>query len=509
MSTAGLALNTWRVRLYFSSSLLQYVRFEQSSHFNSATPSESEGELSWLATGLKSTTSEAEVNGEAIYLLRVFMRVSNTVIPGTYDGTSLGLYPRATELISGAAFLLSSDGQIFDSRGSIQTRGRLEVAGQVASGILAYFPSGTLANLAPLTLVSSSHPLMVIQFGSDDRHDDQMSIVNATNCSTAEPSTVLALSDCNVLLGQSQTASKASAAISVSHGGMHALVTVTVYAPQSVSIMADNTTLNRFATSSGESLTKCTSGGRSAFPYQRTRVHAFADGLDATHLVSFGTADADIVAVSSARQDVVEGRQAGTTTLHLSGGGQLSSIPTITLDVTDTLVFATELVTRVITTVRWAPYWQPQAEYVFGQPFRAVAEVSNVMTAEGHGGYMFSRVRWSDGHEEDVGYSPVGSVEELGVVSRSNGVVLTDPSAGETFWHVAVAVGALRECVSSVAVDWSVCGHSVASGMLPLYLELPDATAASVAIVEERLTPVGNDAGLEPIGVPTSSQVNT
>ena len=86
--TAGLSLNTWRVRLYFGSSVVSYLSFEQSSHFNSASPNPSAGEVSWLATGLKSTASEAQVTGSAIYLARVTMRVRSGVAGGSYGGAN-------------------------------------------------------------------------------------------------------------------------------------------------------------------------------------------------------------------------------------------------------------------------------------------------------------------------------------------------------------------------------------------------------------------------------------
>ena len=69
-------------------------------------------QVSWLATGIKSTTSNADVTGSAVYLLRITMAVSSGVAAGTYDGTTLGLYPRATELISSAAFVSGADGQV-------------------------------------------------------------------------------------------------------------------------------------------------------------------------------------------------------------------------------------------------------------------------------------------------------------------------------------------------------------------------------------------------------------
>ena len=111
------------MRLYFSSSLLQYSSFLQSGHFNSASSSVSPGEVSWLATGIKSTTSNSDVTGTAIYLVSASMSFHSSVAAGTYGSTTLGLYPRATELISGGAFVQDVNGPVLDGRDGVQTSG--------------------------------------------------------------------------------------------------------------------------------------------------------------------------------------------------------------------------------------------------------------------------------------------------------------------------------------------------------------------------------------------------
>ena len=59
--------------------------------------------------------------------------------------------------------------------------------------------------------------------------------------------------------------------------------------------------------------------------------------------------------------------------------------------------------------------------------------------------------------------------------------------------------------MTSVQATWSVCGTPIASGNLPLFLNLPDPVAARVTISASRLTAVGDDASRSPIGVPTTS----
>ena len=503
-NTVGLALNTWRVRLYFSSTLVQYVSFEQSSLFNSASPSVSSGEVSWLATGVKSTTTDAQVTGSAIYLLKIRMRVAAGASAGVYStDAALGLYPRATELISGAAFVENTNGQVFDARGTAQSLGQLEVVASSAAGIFAYAPSGTLANLEPLSGSTSTYPLAVVEVGSDDRLEVETSAVSGSSCSSSEPQSVLQLSGCVVELGSLQTASKAGASVIVVHNGFVASPVFDVYTPQSTQLTVEDGVLNRFNGASAAVLSSCSSGGRTAYPYQRTRVRAFADGLDAMPLVSFVTQDTSVAGVWSLQYDVIEGRQAGTTTAHLSGRSSLT--PSVLISVSDTVVSASELVVRVVTGAAWRTGGEPSSEYVFGSAVLASAEVSNVMTAEGVSGRVFSRVVWSDGHEEDVAYHPASTLYEMSVTSGTSGVALTAPSGSERFWQAGVAVGALRECVTSVQATWSVCGTPIASGNLLLFLNLPDPVAARVTISASRLTAVGDDASRSPIGVPTTS----
>ena len=94
------------------------------------------------------------------------------------------------------------------------------------------------------------------------------------------------------------------------------------------------------------------------------------------------------------------------------------------------------------------------------------------------------------------------------MTSGSDNVVLLPPeSAGndEKFWAVAVAQGAESECVTSVIVNWTVCGAVVASGSLPLLLQMPTPVAASLRPLQPRLAPKDSDATLPGVGVPSTS----
>ena len=504
--TATLSLNTWRVRIYFSSDYLQYDSFVQSGHFNSASPSPSSGEVSWLATGVKSTTVASDVTGSAIYLLQVRLSVKSSVAAGTFSGDSLGLYPRATELISGAAFVQDSNGQVFDSRDTAQTRGQLVVVSSSTAGIFAYPPSGVLANMAPLTGSTSSFALTVVQVSDDDRVATDSSPVSAdVSCSTTVPSTVLSLDSCSILLGASQSTSAFAVVVSVSFGSHSAAPAFSIYSPQITSVSLGDDTLNRFLDSDGSAIvSSCASGGATAYPYQRTHATAYADGLDATTLVDFTVTDTAVAGVSSVSFDVIQGRRTGTTRVHLLG--REGSTPSAQLTVSDTTVTVLMLVARVVTSAEWIASGHPSSQYAFGEIVTASVLLSNSMTAEGDSGYMFSRVVWSDGSEQDIGNGPTVTIDEVDLEVESTNVATTAPSGGgESFWRVGVAVGAVKECVQSAFAVWRVCGATVASGQLPLFLNMPLPIGAGVTIDQDRLTPPSDDARFSPIGLPVSS----
>ena len=505
--TSGVSLSAWRVRLYFSSSYLQYSSFSQNTQFNSASSSISTGEVSWLATGIKATTSNAEVTGSAIFLLRIELSFFSSVAAGAYNGDDIGLYPSATELISGGTFAQDVDGQIVDGRDGVQSRGQLEVAAlPTTAGIFASSPGGVLANLAPLTGLQTSYELTIVRVSDDDRiQSDSNKVSVGVVCTSNELSAVLSLAGCSVVLGASQSASKSGASVAVSYAGSSAMAVFDVYSPRSTSLSLSDSILNRFVDSQNGSITACSFGGVTAYPYQRTRAVAFADGLDTTALVTFVAADESVAGVSGTDFDVIEGKQPGDTVIHL--GGLLGGSPSAAVTVSDVLVAASALVARVVTAAAWESGGQPPSQYTYGMVVSAGVVVSNLMTAEGDSGSMFTRVVWSDGTTQDVGNAPVVGVEELSLAVGSSNVATTAPSASDPLWRVSVALGAVAECVDSVMATWKVCGADVVGGMVPLFLDLPDPRSASLVIAQGRLTSPSDDASRPPIGVPTSSQL--
>ena len=503
-NTAGLSLNTWRVRLYFSSALLGYLYFSQNSDFNSATLSASPGEVSWLATGVKSTASNGDVTGSSIYLLRVSMVVLSSTTPGQYDGDRLGFYPRATELISGAPFVQDTNGEVFDARGSAQTLGQLTIKGSSVVGVLAYQTTGFLANLAPLTGVVSAYALSIVQVNDDERDLDSRDLVSSATCSTEAPSSVLlSVEACVVQAGPLQNGTQQHVSVQVSHAGHNATVSFGVYTPWATRITLEDTNLNRI---SGAPSTSCSDGqpsGHAAYPYQRTKAYAFADELDATALVSFVVLDSSVADVSPVRLNIIRGRTRGNTSVHLSG--RSATWPSVVLTVSDTEVTAITLVARVVTHASWSDGGRPPSQYSYGDLLPARVTLSNSMTAEGDGGFMFTRVIWSDGAGEDVGHLQVDGIETVSLSVGSSGVSTIAPIGSENFWWVGVAVGAVKECVSTAFATWEICGVQVATGELPLFLNMPSPVSIQLVIDERRLTSSSDEARLHPMNVATSS----
>ena len=124
--------------------------------------------------------------------------------------------------------------------------------------------------------------------------------------------------------------------------------------------------------------------------------------------------------------------------------GRVGLAPQEPIVVSDSVVTAAALVSRVITGVAFeygaAVYHGAlDALFSYGDVYSVVASAVNTMTSEGDSGLMFSRVLWSDGAAEDVGYAPAIGVEEMAVSVGSSGVSTTAPTATESFWRVGVA----------------------------------------------------------------------
>ena len=85
--------------------------------------------------------------------------------------------------------------------------------------------------------------------------------------------------------------------------------------------------------------------------------------------MTFAVANSSVAGVSSASVDVIEGRQPGSTTVHL--GGRVGLLPSAALEVSLTPVVASSLVARVVTGASWSVGGQPASQYSVGDVFQA------------------------------------------------------------------------------------------------------------------------------------------
>ena len=510
--TAGYALNSMTVVMYYSSDLLEYVSFGQTSHFNGAVFDSSEaGRLAWVITGRSALASASDVTGEAIYLVRVTLRFKSGAAAGTHEGATLGLYPFAQTLVNNGnlPFVQAQAGRAFSAFTTAEPYTKMEVHRPVDMGIFAYSADPVLFNTALLDGVTRSHSMTVVKVTSDALSNTATSTVTPSGCSTqfpadASPYYSLDATSCAVSMSSAHTgAGLTDVALQVSVASFVTSVSFKVYTPTLVAVAAEDPVLNRFADIYGAAISTSCASGSCAYPYQRTRVSAVVDSLDASTLVQFVVTNSTVASLGSgALWNMLQGTAPGSTLLHLNG---LPGGPSVTISVSDELVYVVDLRSRVVTSAEWS--LPPDSVYAFGSPsFYAGVVLQNVMQAEGDSGFMFSTVRFSDGATMDVGYAPVPGIEEMVVTTSNPNVVTISPySSGEDYWQLAAAVGAMKDTPLDVFVNWTVSGSVVASGWVPLYVNMPTPLSVSVSIHQPRLTPTIDAAYFAPVSIPSAS----
>ena len=488
------SLDAYRVELYYNATLLEYVpgSLSQSSSFNSMLFQDEGSYLILYPVGKPSTVADATTTGNAVFLATVQMRFKDSTAAGTHTAC---MSVTAVTFVNagGVTFLENAAGAVIDGvDGSLGggTYGSMTVKAESAVALFTYVEGGaSLYNLALLTGAMQAHAMRVAQVSDYDAATTRTTGVSSSSCSTDASVAVLTLDQCTVQLSINNTAN-GTATLAVDHGGLSVSASVTVYAPSVLSIGVDDASLDRLAMPSGADAT-CSA------VYQHTTASASADGLDVTPLVSFALTN-DTVAQVVGTTTVI-GLMPGTTSLYLSGRTAASA--STVLMVSSTPVMAVEMINRVVTHAEWQV--APPASWDGQMPFSASVVLSSRLRAEGDGGWLFSRVLWSDGQMQEV------EAAALNVTSLSPSVDVLAPGAlgnqGGSYWRAEVGFNAIAECERSVLVEWLVCGAPVANGSATLHLDLPTATAVIVSSGAARLAPPGDDATRAPIGVPTQA----
>ena len=394
--------------------------FATNGDFNSAAFQSDTGRLSFSITGTRDSTPSSATTGSAILLVRVQLQFRSSATVGVYGSTSLSLYPRAETLANtgGYAFVSTTRGTqrgvVYDARDSANSYGQLELAVPVSRGIFAHMLAPVLVS-ATLGGAASYSPV-VNAVTSDSRYSDAgASPVTPTACALDGPDGfdapgVVTLSGCALSVGE-PSQSVANVVLNVTYvaagATLRAIAHFDVFSAGPITISSSDATLNRIADAAGASLSACSSGSTTRYPYQSTRLSATASAslpqsaqpltVDISNLVGFSV-DAPSIATIGSGEDwnVLFGRSVGSATVRLAAHTAATpGAPNHVVAVSDAPVYALSMASRVVTGVAWSatpPYW-----YTYGTSLSAEVLVSQTLAAEGDTGLLYSVVSWSDG----------------------------------------------------------------------------------------------------------------
>ena len=360
----------------------------ESSNFNSMVLKDQGSHLILYAVGKPASIADDATMGPAVYLTTVSMRFK--------EDAAVGLHSSVFSLVAvtmvnngGVTFVENSFGVLVDGsqdreggEGSYGYYGSMVLKEKADVALFAYVEGGvSLPNLAWLTGASERRVVHTATVSDDDVASTQPKGVDSS-CSL-DGSAALLVEGCSVYTTNS-TAGNGTALLTASRLGLSVSVRVATFAPSHVEVALEDASLERIVLPANAE-PACEAA------YQQTVASVTADGLDVTPLVELTLGNSSIAHLDGT---IVKGLAPGTTSVHLLSGGAAG--PSALLTVSNATVLATKLISRVVTGAEWvvAPpsLWDGRA------PFDASVLLSSVMTAEGHGGPVYSRVLWSDGH---------------------------------------------------------------------------------------------------------------
>lgn len=222
------------------------------------------------------------------------------------------------------------------------------------------------------------------------------------------------------------------------------------------------------------------------------------------------------VAIEPGRPPTLRAKRVGITQVALfPGSSSLSAQVAVSADT----VRAVAIRNRVITDVSW--FDRPPRTYTYPQEIEASVSLRQTLSRRplteqpADYGFLFSTVVWSDGHSEAV------SGADMSVASATSNAVWTRPGGidnssipgveilneAEDQWRVAVARDAASECIDGedVVATFHRCGASLASGPVPIHIDVPDPVSVSFRILYAVLTPERDVASAAPFNRKTSS----
>ena len=515
--TGSYPLDSFTILVYYDTLLLSYDSdYSQNQDYNSAVvvqSSDGTGSSSvasnWIVfsvVGTTAGTSDQSVTGEELQLLMVRFSVRSNGA-GTLNSPTLhpsALRVHVDDMVNTGAvrFIDNQEATLFGygDSGLGSTTAGLSLVAPSATGLFAFTQSATLTNMAPIDgTAASSHPITAA------RVYDQLELgatkvmgadATALVCTSSSAPSALQLSGCTVELSAAQTTNASQAAVSVSLDSLVAVVPLQIWYPSGVELLAADSLLSRI---SGV-------GACGAPVYQQTRISVMVDGMDAGGTASLSIFDGSVAVIEAT--NIARGLAAGNTTVFLALRPALATL-NATITVSDVAIGVAELRSRLITSASWngslpSKLWGDALHSADG--FSVSVSLRQQLTAEGHTGLLYTIATFDDGESQPV-ESGNGSVLNL-IDERPGSLRFHAPTSTQPLWAVEVAFGATWQCGPLITVEWRACETVLATGQVPVLLDIPSPTECVVSVDKPYLVAPSDDAALPPVNRPTSSALH-
>ena len=321
INTRGFVANAWRLKIFFNTSVLDFIsaevrsdgptaatlgacaasalpahrrllcRTQASSIFNEPVVTSSRDGVSFSSTGLACDTEctpmqTMQAKGDVIYLMRAELAVHAGIPAAAYDGESLNLHPFAFEVLNyaGNRIYEMQVGMSYDARDTIESFGQVVVQATSTAGIFAFPPTvrqpqAVLPNTAALTGDNVAYATSVVAVTTYDNVDagtlveKDVSESGALACDfeALPPGVLSSFANCEVQMSPAETSSASRLNMTVNYTDARASftrqVTLGVHAFAHIVLSANDTTLNRYKAPDGTLGSNCSNGSSTYFPY--------------------------------------------------------------------------------------------------------------------------------------------------------------------------------------------------------------------------------------------------
>ena len=518
--TASYPLDTFTILVYYDTSLLSYsssntlnqdynpaIVVENSD--GSGSTSVSSNWVVFSVVGTKGGTSPETVTSNELELLTLRFSVRSNgagtlSAPTSYQSA---LQVRVQEMINtgSVTFVANQDATLFGYGGNAgSTTATLSLAASSATGLFAFTQSATLTNMVPIDgSAAASHPITAVRvYDKVDQNAAQVtgSDAAALNCTSSSAPSAFQLSGCTVELSAAQTIGASQANVSVSLASLAASVPLQIWYPSGVELRAADSTLSKIAGV----------GNCGAPAYQQTPVSVVVGSLDVGGTASLAVSN-DSVATVVTNTNIVRGLAAGSAIVYLAAKPSLAML-NATIAVSDSLVGVAELRSRLITHAAWesasalqtAQLWDDALQS--GGGFSVAVVLSQELKAEGHIGRLYTVAIFDDGNSQTIDYGANNSF--LNLTAEDPGLTFLDPTPSEKVWRAQVAFGATKQCGPLITVAWLACNTVIATGQVPVHINIPKPTGCVITASRSYLVPPSDDATRPPLNKPASTTVS-